>query len=65
MILKAAVFYKFRKTCRNISMTNFTVTEVTVFRVVIFLTKSSAKYNFSEIYEIFNITNSTNLHCQM
>ena len=65
MILNTAVFYKFCKTCRNISMTNFTVTEVTVFRVVIFLTKSSTKYNFSEIYEIFNITNSTNLDCQM
>ena len=28
-----------------------------------FLTKLSTKYDFLEIYQIFNVTNSTNLDC--
>ena len=28
-----------------------------------FLKKLSTKYNFLEIYEIFNVTNNTNLGC--
>ena len=43
-----AVFWKFCKTCRNISIMEFTVKEVTVFRVANW-TKCSAKYNFFEI----------------
>ena len=58
-------FWKFCKTCRNISMTEFTVKEVTVFRVTTFWTKCSAKYNLLGIYEIFNITNRAYLHCQI
>ena len=37
MVLKRAVFWKFYKTCRNISMAEFTVKKVTVFGVVTFL----------------------------
>ena len=37
MVLKTAVFRKFYKTCRNISVTEVTVKEVTVFRVANFL----------------------------
>ena len=40
-------------------MTEFTVKEVTVFRVVTFL--SSGKYNFLGIYKIFKITNKSEL----
>ena len=39
-------------------MTEFTVKEVTVFRVVTFLNDVTPKYNFLGICEIFNITNS-------
>ena len=44
-------------------MTDFTVT--VSYRVPLFSTKRSVKYNLLEIPEIFNITNSTNLNCQM
>ena len=46
-------------------MTEFTVTEDTLFRVATFRTKRSAKYNFLGINEIWNIqqTNNTNLDC--
>ena len=44
-------------------MMGFIAKEVTVFRVATFLTKHSTKYNVIEIYEIFNITNSTSLDC--
>ena len=30
-----------------------------------FFERNSAKYDLLEIYEIFNVTNSTNLGCQM
>ena len=53
-------FENFVKTCRNISMTEFTVKEVATF-----WTKHSAKYSLLEIYEIFNKTDSANLDCQM
>ena len=49
LVLKTALvskFWKFCKTCRNTSMTEFTVKEVTVFRVATFWMKCSAKYNF-------------------
>ena len=46
-------------------LTEFTVKEVTVFRVATFLNEALAKYNFLGIYEIFNITNNANLDCQM
>ena len=46
-------------------LTEFTVKEVTVFRVATFLNEGLAKYNFLGIYEIFNITNNANLDCQM
>ena len=66
MFLRTAGFWKCCKTCRNLSMREFTVTEVTVFRLATFLYEAlSAKYNFLGIYEIFSITNSANLDCQM
>ena len=40
MVLKIVVFWKFCKTCRNISMTKFTVKEDTVFRAVTFLNEA-------------------------
>ena len=58
------LFWKFCKTCRNISMKEFTVKKGTVFRVPTFWTKRSAKYNFSRISVIFNITNITYLDYQ-
>ena len=42
-------------------MKEFTVKGVKVFRVNTFLNKAIHQYNFLGIYEIFNITNSTNL----
>ena len=45
------------------SMTEFTVKEVTVLRVATFL--NEALCNFLGIYEIFNITHSARLDCQM
>ena len=50
-------FCKFCKSCWNMSMTEFTVKEVTLFRVATLWTKHFAKYNFLGIYKIFNITN--------
>ena len=41
----------------------FTIKEVTVFRVAAFFKEHFAKYIFLEIYEILIITNSTNLDC--
>ena len=37
MVLKTAVFWKFCKTCKNTTMAEFTVKEVTVFPVTTFL----------------------------
>ena len=56
---------KICKSCKNMSMIEFIVKEVTVFRVVTFLIKVYGKYNFPGIYEIFSITNSENLDRQM
>ena len=49
------------------SITEFTVKEVTVHCLELPLswTEHSAKHNFLGTYEIFNITNNTNLDCQM
>ena len=40
MVLKTVLFWKFCKTCRNISMMEFIAKEVTVFRIVIFLNEA-------------------------
>ena len=47
------------------SLTKCALREVTVFRVPTFWTNRSSRYNILRIYEIFNITNSTNHDCQM
>ena len=64
---KDSCVLKILQNLRNTSMTKFTVKDVTVFRVATFLTKYTAKYNFIRniygIYEIFDITKSTNLDC--
>ena len=40
--------------------------ELTVFRIATFFwMKPPARYNFLGVYKTFNITNSTNLDCQM
>ena len=62
---KTGVFWKFCKTCRNISTTEFSVKVVTVFRVVTFFNEVICEIKFPGIDEIFYITNSTNLDCQM
>ena len=46
MVLKTAVFRKFCKTCRNISVTEVTVKEVTVFRVANFLNEVLHQMHF-------------------
>ena len=46
IVLKKAVCWKFCKTCGNISMTEFTVKEATVFRVATFLNKALRKIEF-------------------
>ena len=46
-------------------MTEFTVKEVTVCRVESFLNEALRQIYNLEIYEIFNITSSSNLDCQM
>ena len=65
LILTTDVCRKFCKTCRNIFMTEFTVKKVAVFRVATFLNNALQQIYFLGIYKIFNITNSTNLDCQM
>ena len=40
MVLKTAVFWKFCKICRKLSWTEFTVKEVTVYRVATFLNEA-------------------------
>ena len=49
--------------CRNMSVKEFTEEVILSRASIFFLTKCSAKDNFLEIYEIFNVTNSTNLGC--
>ena len=44
-------------------MAEFTVKEVTVCSVVIFFEGSVPPNRLLEIYEIFNLTNSSNLNC--
>ena len=44
-------------------MTEFTVKEVTVCRVASFLNEALRQIYNLEIYEIFNITSSSNLDC--
>ena len=44
-------------------MMEFTVKKVTVFSVATFLNEAFRQIYILEIYEIFNITNSTNLDC--
>ena len=48
-----------------LSMAEFTFKEVAVFSVTIFGMKHPSKYYFLGIYEIFNISNNTDLDCQM
>ena len=57
MILTIAVCRKFYKTCRNISRTEVTVKEVTVFRVTTFFNEALLQIYFLGICEIFTITN--------
>ena len=76
MFLKTAVLWKLCRISRKISMIEFTVKELAVFRAATFLndalhqisplfwTMRSTKYNFLGIYEIFNITKSQYLDCQ-
>ena len=47
----------------KISMIEFTVKEVTVFSVATFLNEALRQICLLEIYEIFNLTNRTNLGC--
>ena len=44
-------------------MIEFTVKEVTVFSVATFLNEALRQICLLEIYEIFNLTNRTNLGC--
>ena len=44
-------------------MMEFTVKEVTVFRVATIFNKALYQYDFLGIYEVFNITNNANLVC--
>ena len=46
-------------------MIEFTVKEVTLFRVTSFLNEATAKYNLLGIYKLFNSTNSANLDYKM
>ena len=46
LVLKTAVCWKFCKTCRNKSMTELTVKEVTVYRVVTFLNEELRQIYF-------------------
>ena len=57
------IFLKSCNICRKLSMTEFTVKEVTVCRVAIFLKEALHHMDFLGIYEIFSITNSSNLNC--
>ena len=60
-ILKTAVnlFYRKKLSDKNL------LKEVSTRRVSIFWKKSSARYDFIEIYKIFSVTNSKNIGCYM
>ena len=58
-------FWKFCKTWRNIFMTEFTVTEVTVFRVTNFWTKCSTNYNFLWRCDILNTVQIWTAKCDV
>ena len=61
MVLKTAVFWKIYKLAQYIH--DGVVAQY--LESSLFWTECSAKYNFLGTYEIFNITNSTNLGGQM
>ena len=48
---------------KNVSVREFTFKEVAVFRVAICLNGALRQMYFKEIYEIFNINNSSNIDC--
>lgn len=67
LVLKTAVFRKFCKTCRNISMTEVTAKEVTMFRVANFLNEVLHQMyfilmakNIKAKYKVLLFINATN-----